>query len=216
MTSLPPPIALSALLALGACTGPGEVQWAGGRAPLRTAFWQERPVEGGIHVVLALSTSEFPCELGLISDDPSEVALTQLELHTGACREGARHLVVDLWQRDGEMTGLYPGFTGGGASTLDDLDRFSTAGWFAVEEAGVQYIDGINRSYAPLEGRSVAMPDLGTGGEVRLDGDEAEVSGDLWFPEAGVSADFEAEECPAGPTLLDDLFDALALLEAVC
>jgi len=208
--------AVLALATLAGCAGPGEVQWEGGRAPLRTALWQDRSTDAGDHLVLALSTSEFPCELGLVSDDPAEVALQQLELQTAACREGARHLVIDLWRDGGDPTGIYPGFTLGDAATLATIPRFSTAAWFAIEEAGVQYIDGINRSYGPLDGQFEVLPNLGTGGEVEIHAADAWIEGELWFPEAGVAADFRAEACEQGPTLLDDLFDALALLEAGC
>ncbi len=200
---------LGALASLAACSGPGELQWEGGRAPLRTAFWQRRDLN---NVTLALSTSEFPCALELFGDDPAEIALNQLELQTAACREGARHLVIELWRQEGALPGVYPGRS----TTAMSGARFSTAKWFAVEEAGVLYIDGINRSYSPSGAAWEVVLDGAAGGEVHVSTGRPEVKGDLWLPEIGVSADFHAVECPAGPTLNDDLFDDIDLVGIGC
>jgi hypothetical protein len=198
-----------------ACHPPGELQWDGGRAPLRTAFWQARDdAPDGGHISVGLSTSEFPCAPDLVSDDPAELTLNQLELQTGACREGARHLVVELWRTTGGVAGDYTGLEADDGVT----ERFATGHWFAIEEAGVLYIDGINRSYAPVDGASELSLRAGTGGEVAIDSADERVTGELWFPEVGVAAEFDAVECPAGPNLTDDLFDSalLAYLQVGC
>lgn len=195
----------------------GEVQWADGHDVLRTAWWQRATIDGSVRVQLALSTSEFPCALDLTGDDPAEITRTQIDLQTGACREGARHVVVDLWQGSGQPGGLYPGYTGGVASTLAEVDRFASASYYAVDEAGVLYVDGINRAYAPLEGGVEYWPALGDGGSVRVEGfDGADLDGWFSFPEAGIAGSFRARECPAGAELLDDLFDAVGLLQVGC
>lgn len=209
---------LCVLAGLSACA-PGEIQWRDGHEPLRTAWWQRVAFEDGSErIAVALSTSDFPCALDLTGDDPAEIALTELELVTAACREGARHVLLDLRQPIGAVEGLYPGRTLLPDDEIGDVTApFASASYFAVVEAGVLYVDGINRAYAPMEGGAELWPFLGDGGQVgvdRLDGER--LDGWYSFPQAEVSGRFEAQECPEGPTLLDDLFDALGLLEILC
>lgn len=209
---------LTAIVTIAGCA-PGELHWRDGHEELRTAWWQRVAFDDGSErVAVALSTSDFPCAFELTGDDPAEIALTELELVTAACREGARHVLLDLWQPAGPVGGEYPGRTVPAGAELGDVaDPFSTAGYYAVEEAGVLYVDGINRAYAPMEGGADLWPALGDGGTVGIDALDGErLDGWFSFPEAEISGRFEAQECPEGPTLLDDLFDALGLLQLLC
>jgi len=202
------------ILAWLACA-PGELQWPGGREPLRTAWWQRVDFGETERVRLALSTSSFPCALSLTGTDPAAIAEEQLALTTATCREGARHVLLDLWSAGGDPVGAYPGRSGGDPAEIGALGPFSTASHVAVVEAGVLYVDGINRSYAPLEGGAIYDFQLGDGGEAEVDAArDGMLEGAFTFPE--ISGQFRAEECPAGPLLLDDLFDAIETLATAC
>jgi hypothetical protein len=205
------------LVVLAAGCSKGEIQWSSGHAAMRTAWWQAAEVEGGEELTLALSTSDFPCSLeDLYSDVEAENSLAHLELQTSTCREGAQHVVIHMFRAGGDPLGQYAGQTFGDAQDLADEARFATASYYAVIEAGVLYVDGINRNYAPMEYGSLSFPAAGEGGEVQIDRAEDLVDGEFSFPAVGVSGQFHAEECPAGPTLLDDLFDALDYLAISC
>lgn len=169
---------------LGTLSGPG---W---REPVRTAWYATDVVDGAPHAVVLLSNSALPCATPDAFGDPD--ALTSFLV--AACREDARHVLLELYDRDGTWAEVYPGVTDADAADLDARPRVAGARYYAVLEAVLVAGGGLDRRYlATAEERA----DLGDGGSVTLaDG----FRGEFGFPE-GLQGEFAAERC-ADPSVL--------------
>jgi hypothetical protein len=176
--------------------------WPGHTAQLRTALVKYDVDEGVIRARMVLSTGLFQCELPVF-DQPAEAEDAQQDLLNGACREGAAHLSVQLLRRSGpDWTGRYRGQSEVRGDTLPlDQKRAADASWYTVNEAYLVEFGPLDRAMV-VEDMEL-MIDIGDGGTVEITRDREGLKGHLWFPEPGVSADFDTEVCGEGSTLFD-------------
>ena len=193
---------ITACALLGGCTD-GRVWWPDHTAPLRTALVKMDEDQGVQRARLFLSTGLFSCTLPETDRPVAEVHDAYQELVTGACREGAAHMSVQLLRRSGnDWTGTYRGLGGSRPDTLPPgRQRASDISWYVVNEAYLVEYANLDRAYV-VEDQEMQI-DAGDGGEVRIDRDGKRLAGHLWFPEPEVSADFRAEACGEESTLFD-------------
>jgi hypothetical protein len=176
------------------------------RELLRTALVRQDTADGMHHAALLLSNGLFECDLPTF-DDPARVEQTLQAVITAACREGARHLNLQLWRDAGsDWTGDFSGIASAGPHALGTSShRVAGATWFAVNEAYLAESIDANRVLAALEDELVL--DAAAGGTVRIHKDNGELVGDAWIPELGVHVTFKAQYCDPSASLF-------ALLEA--
>jgi len=193
---------ITAGLGIAACTE-GRVWWPGQTAPLRTALVKYDEDHGVARARLLLSTGLFTCDLPDTNRPVAEVHDAYQDLVTGACREGAAHLSVQLLRRSGrDWTGTFDGLSGSRGDTLPlSLNRASDVSWYTVNEAYLIEYANLDRAYV-IEDQEMLI-DAGDGGEVRIERDHRGLRGHLWFPEPDVSADFHTQVCGEGSTLFD-------------
>ncbi len=174
---------------------------------MRTALVKYDVDQGVMRARLILSTGLFECELPATDRPAAEVQDAYQDLVTGACREGAAHLSVQLLRRTGEdWIGKYPGMSGARGDTLPlGRDRASDATWYTVKEAFLVEFASLDRAYVIDEQELIV--NAGDGGTVEIDRDRNGLGGHLWFPEPGVSADFQATQC-GEDSMLFDLLEA--------
>ncbi len=176
--------------------------WPTGDGPLRTALYQSAPSGSVQQLTLVLSNGYFDCDL---PTEPDPVAQSQalLEITTAACRENARHVLIELYRGDGfDWTGLYPGMSGAGPGFLSEgRTRISDASYYGIEEAEMVAADGFVRTYGVRPEDEVQRLAIGDGGEVEITTDATHLKGRFEFPGADISGSFRATECPAGSTL---------------
>lgn len=187
----------------GTACAPGHIAWPTGDDALRTALYRPRVDPSGIQVLtLVLSNGYFDCEL---PSDPDPVVQTQalLEITTAACRENARHVLVELYRGDGtDWAGVYPGDSHADRALIaSSRPRLSNASYYGIDEAEMVSVDGFVRTYGVRPGDDVQLLDIGDGGEVEILDDGARLRGRFEFPDADISGSFRALECEPTATL---------------
>jgi len=183
---------------LGGCNR-GELQWEGNRETWLTALYRETSTEEGQVVEVVLSTGFFGCDLPE-SDDAATQDRAIQEFVTAMCREGARHLSVDLIRPRGGLEGRYHG-----AARTDAIDgKVARAAFYSVDEAFLVEIPGFSYAYGADE--ETYLPHLGPGGDVVVDQRRDRLVGDFSFPDANLWGDFRAERCAPDS-------DAMSLLD---
>ena len=182
---------------LAGCADLGELRFPGGSAPVRTA-WYRIDAQPSPSLSVFVSSSRFPCEFPEGRGEDYTEALGELQV--AACREGAHHVGLQVFQSSGTtFDGAYPAEAGASAAALSaSRPRLARGAYFGVEEAFLVEVDGLRRAYSPSE--ETYLPDLGPG-RVELDHDER-LRGELAF-DAGVYGTFTAEVCDANDGLLD-------------
>lgn len=190
---------------LGGCS-PGSFTRNGDSEKLQTALIREDAVDGLYRATVVLSNGRFGCDLPNF-DDPARAQQALQAIAAAACREGAHHLNLSLWRRDGDdWVGDYAGLTNAGpASLTEDNNRLFDGTWYAVNEAFLVETQALDRAYAIADDELLA--NIGDGGDLVIDTDGDTVDGRVYLPQAGVYANFHAERCDRDATLF-------ALLEA--
>lgn len=192
---------------LTAC-GSGRLAWATGDDLLRTALFRSEVLDDEVeHITLVLSNSRFECELPEV-DDPAVREEAVLDLLAAACRENARHVVIDLYKHPSSQNSLgsYLGNTLAGPGLLSPTrPKLARASYTGIEEVVLTLTDGFARTYTVTEEDS--RPELGEGGQVRLTDDRGPLRGQFSFPDGQISGRFHAEPCADDASI----FDALAL-----
>lgn len=174
-----------ASLALAWGCSPGFLDDGEGRQAIRTAAfatweWEEQAVAG-----VFLSNGDLPCALEP-TEDASLAEQQQVELLAAACREDARHLLLEFKR---PLTASWEGeYLGGG-----DLSERTVAGrYFAVNEAVLAAEDGLAREFRVTDATELALDADGTGW---LDEPvRGRLTGTYDFPGV-VQATFSAEAC---------------------
>ncbi|MCB9691460.1 MAG: hypothetical protein H6736_06575 [Alphaproteobacteria bacterium] len=179
----------------------GHLRWEGGDDVLRTALVQETTDGGLPHLTVVLSNSTFTCDL---PSDPDPVAQTQalLDLSTAACREGAEHVLIELWRADGQdWQGVYTGDPEAGPALLGaERTHLADASWYGIDEAALASTRDFVRTYGVTLSGTHRFDHIGEGGEVELlDGEGTR--GRFDFPDASLSGRFQAERCEPGASL---------------
>lgn len=161
----------------------GSLVFPGGTAEVRTAWWRADRDDGDDVLRVFLSNSDLPCSFPGGGDAAFGDALQSLQL--GLCREGARHVGLTLFRRDGGgWSGTFPARAGANPAALTaERPRLASGSYGGVDEAFLVQVDGLDRWYAPLE--EAYVPDLGEG-EVHIEVDGERLSGTFAFGEAGV------------------------------
>jgi len=188
--------------ALLGCGTPGELRFPGGSAPVRTA-WFHVDTQPTPTLRVFLSSSVFPCRFPSVDSEAFDTA--QADLQVAACREGAHHVGLTLYQQGAPpFDGRYPAEAGASELALGpDRPRLASGSYFGVDEAFLVEVDGLKRAYSPSE--ETYLPDLGRGEVSLADGDR--LRGDFAF-DAGVYGSFQAEACDAEDGLLELLVSA--------
>ncbi len=187
------------LLVATACA-PGEIRWAAGADDLRTALFVTDTDRGFDHAILFLSTGIFPC--GLPSDpDPQVQTETLAALTVGACREDARHLVVELYKAPGlDWSERYP--FADVEPPPPGTERGSLARYVGIDEAAALRREGLVPIYFPTAlTRYDALGEPGAA-TVRTLRDDT-LSGSVDLPAASVRATFTATRCTDARSLFD-------------
>jgi len=171
------------------CTAcaPGKLYWPGGEEPLRSILFYVEPISGGggatdylaSHATLALSTSVIECDP--MSTD-SDWQIAEADFLTALGREGARHILIDLYKAQStDWIGRFHGTSGPDFATLvtdSDLQRIAGGTYLAIDEAAVPEEDGLIRYYQPT---SVSLATMGDSGWLDIntweDGDNGGFSG---------------------------------------
>lgn len=182
----------SFLLLVGGCA-PGTIHWDTGSDLLRTAlFTREQP-----RTVMFLSTGAFDCDLPT-SDDPQQQAEALTRFTTAACREGARHLVLDLWRPEGaDDVGTYEAVE---EPPEWPWPRAVRATGVVIEEARATQSFGLEPTYEPTEvDRWISADDRG---EVAIERGGDELVGTFDFRDHARGR-FRATLCDQDATLLD-------------
>ena len=193
---------ITPLLGTVACAD-GRIWWSGHTDTMRTALVKYDVDQGVMRARMFMSTGLFQCELPETDRPAAEVQDAYQDLVTGACREGAAHMSVQLLRRSGESwEGTYPGVGGSRGDTIDaDQKRASDITWYTVNEAFLVEFASLDRAYV-VEDQDLKL-DAGDGGQVEITRDRNGLKGHLWFPEPEVSADFFVEQCGEESTLFD-------------
>ncbi len=193
------------VVAGAACLPPGTLVGPGGTVELRTAIYAVGVTDGAPELKMLLSNGLFECGIPKLSDE-TEQDLALQGIFAAACREGAQHTSLHLYQ--GESTAWAGTFQGKTYASADDLTperaRLARGAYHSIEEAFLVELDGLVRGYAVAE--EEVLPDLGDGGEVTLDLDEGDrLLGRFSFPDEGVSGEFRATRCGGDTSLLEAL-----------
>lgn len=187
------------LTALGCAAG--HLAWDDGDDVLRTALVQESTDGGLPHLTVLLSTSYLPCDL---PTDPDPTVQTQalLELSTALCREGAEHVLLELWRGDGiDWIGDYDGRSD--ATALDvsgDRLRLADGSWYGIDEAGLASVRDFVRTYGVYPDGAHRHDHIGDDGSIEIRERDG-TRGRFDFPAVGLSGRFDAEICEPGATL---------------
>lgn len=192
------------LVLLLACAS-GSLYHPEGSDPLQTALVRERPTDG--RTTFLLSNSRIPCDL-TTDEDPQVRAQQLLEITTAACREGARHILVNLYTSpDLAMEGLYPIVPDADlVAAIASEGRLATARLIEVREAALVSQEGLARQYTVED-----LLDLHAGyGSVDITSYNRRVSGRFSVPEALTDGSFRAEICPE-QSLVFDLIEVAPL-----
>lgn len=208
-----PTIAVAGLCAacsasMQACSSPGHVEGPMGEFELRSALY--RVSSGALsNVFVLLSNGELACGMPQMEDPITEALLLE-ELNIAACREGAQHVALTLYDfEDPPVAGEYPGLTLANEESVSaDLPRAANAFYYGIVEAYLSTYVDLARTYRAEED---VYLDLGDGGQVHVATDAGRLSGWFEFPDRSgstVAGEFEAEEC-TGDTMLLDLVHAL-------
>lgn len=149
---------------------------------------------------MLLSTGIFGCAIPT-SDDPQIVSEALAALTVGACREDARHVVVDLYADPSlDPEGTYPYLGTGGPQA--DIARGADARYVGIEEAVGVPGDGLVPTYVPVE--ITRYDATGAPGEVRIRHASTDLrTGSFDLPEAGLSGRFAATRCTGDTSLFD-------------
>lgn len=193
-------------LILGLCGcggGPGLLIDGSGLWPLRTARYRIGIRDGAPELALVLSNGDFACGLPSFPSDPERQARETEALLAAACREGARHASLRLYQRDEDWVGAFVGADHAEAADLtSERPRLARAAYYGVDEAVLIEFDGLTRGYAALE--EIWLPVLGDGGEVRIEEKTGSaLRGWFSFPDEDLSGEFEATRCAGDTSLID-------------
>lgn len=195
---------MSIFVASGPVMGcaPGSIAWPTGEDDLRTALYVEAPRDGLPAVTMVLSNGVFDCDLPS-EPDPIDQTQALLEIRTAACRENARHVLVELIRGDGiDWVGRYPGDSHLHPDQISaDRPRLSNASYYGIDEAVMVSAEGFVREYGVPSGGDQSVLDAGDGGEVWIRADGDVLAGTFDFPEADVSGRFRARECAPSSTL---------------
>lgn len=177
--------------------GIGHLDDGGGRQPLRTALYATW-TEGESEVAgVFLSNGDIACDLAQTLD-ASEAEQLQIELFAAACREDARHVLLEY---ERPLTSPWGGEYVG--SELFDGSPRVTGRYYAVVEAVLAREDGLAREFRVTEDEDVP---LGDGGSGWLDEPADErLSGGYTMP-GTVETRFDARACEAD----DRIFRVLA------
>jgi hypothetical protein len=197
--------------AMLACEGPGTLYSPEGTETLRTALFRVGVRGGGPELVVLLSNGEIGCGLPAYPDTAAQAEAIE-GLLAAACREGAQHVALHIYDRSGEWSGDFPGRSNATFADLtDEQPRLSSGAFYTVQEAFLIEIDGLGRGYAASD--DLYIPDMGDGGNVQLslagaDAAEGAVGADRlrgWFdfPQDEVSGEFVAQRCTGDTSLID-------------
>jgi hypothetical protein len=190
---------LVSCVAVAGCA-PGLIHWDTGVDDLRTALFVERSEEGLDHTTILLSTGIFGCGVPK-SDDPQVVSEALAALTVGACREDARHLVIDLYADPAlAAEGTYPYL--GPDGPQPDTSRGAEARYVGIEEAVGVPGEGLVPTYVPVE--ITRYDATGAPGDTRIrHAGDAVRSGTFDLPDAGIWGRFTATRCTGDTTLFD-------------
>jgi hypothetical protein len=193
-----------------ACGGPGTLYSPDGTDELRTASYRVGIRDGAPELVILLSNGVLGCGFPFESETAAQAEAVE-GMVAAACREGARHVALRLYDRDARFTGSFPGLSGADGRALETLPRVSAGAYYAVEEAFLIEIDGLDRGYAASE--DLYLPELGDGGRVEITSTAVNpaagevgaetLSGWFDFPDERVSGEFRAERCIGDTSLID-------------
>lgn len=166
----------------------------GDREILRTALARHEVVDGVAHASIVLSNGLFECELPKHAD-PARAQQALQNLVTGACREGARHVTIELWREPGgTWEGDYTGIGGGGPLDLSKkTPRIGDAVYFSVDEAFLAQLEDLDRAYY-VEERTL-VSGASDDGTIRIEHSGRKMKGSVFLPEVDVIAEFDAEWC---------------------
>lgn len=194
-----------------ACSEPGVLYSPEGTEPLRTAAYRVGLRGGEPELVVLLSNGEFTCGWPAFTDTNDQAEAIE-GLLAAACREGAQHVSIRAYDRTARWSGSFPGRSGGSFGDLtEDQPRLSSGSFYAVEEAFLVQVDGLDRGYAASE--ELYFPEMGDGGTVELEplgpgpgkggtGPDR-LRGWFDFPVQGISGEFLAEQCTGDTSLID-------------
>jgi hypothetical protein len=189
-----PLIWVGGLLIVGCDDRAGVLYGPGGTEALRTALYRVGTRDGRPELAILLSNGEIGCA---IPDFGASEAYESLLV--AACREGARHVVLLAYDVDGEWSGTYPGRDGADGMAPEEHPREVRATYYAVTEAFLYTLDGLDRGYLAFEDQ---LAQVGDGGELTIELGGGGLSGTFGFPE-GLAGEFAAQAC-VGPTSLLD------------
>ena len=186
------------------CTGctDGQLWYQGDREVLRSALARVEVVDGAPHASIVLSNGLFTCDLPK-HDDPARAQQALQNLVAAACREGARHVSLQLWRdADKGWEGRYTGIGGGGPVDLSaKRPRVADAIFYNVDEAFLSDSIDLDRGYH-VSADTLVLGAL-DGGTVDIDHHDArEIRGSAYLPELDVHADFRAEVCKKDDVLI--------------
>ena len=173
----------------------------GDREILRTALARHEVVDGVAHASIVLSNGLFECELPK-HDDPARAQQALQNLVTGACREGAKHVTLQLWREPGgSWEGDYTGIGGGGPLDLSKkTPRVADAVYYSVDEAFLAQLEDLDRAYY-VEERTL-VSGASDNGAIRIDHSGSVMRGSVALPDVDVLAEFEAEWCTGTASLM--------------
>lgn len=201
-TSIRTNLAFSCLsIVLSGCA-PGSIAWPTGEDRLRTALYQPGSEDGIPTLTLVLSNGHFDCDL---PSDPDPIAQSQalLDFQVAACRENARHVLIQLYRGEGDdWVGAFPGDSlADPALIAPSRVRLSNASYYGIDEAALFGLDGFVRTYGVVDDADVQLLDIGDGGEVTVRSQGDRLNGRFEFPTADISGSFRAKECAPGSTM---------------
>jgi hypothetical protein len=191
-----------AVVLLGACAPYGRIFTASGNDRLRTAWYAEMPLAGKSSLVVLLANSRLDCTMP-DATSPTAVKSAQEEIYLAMNREGARVVGLQLLSVDpSDWSGRYTVVADFAKAVLSsDTPRLAQAMYIGVDEAEVENLDGIYRSYYapdPVYVFGVPAP-----GDVNVKASNDTVSGDFSLDAIDVSGTFEAESCSSESSILE-------------
>lgn len=197
-------VRIAVLVLLGGCGPAGTLVTPDGIEPLRTMMYRVGIRDGAPELALVLSNGDLDCGLPAFFSDTNAQAEALEALLAAACREGARHVAIHLYQLDDRWLGAFEGDDDASADLLSStVPRVGRGAYYGVDEAFLVEVDGLYRGYTASE--DTWLPELGDG-EIVIDDDADDLlTGWFSFPDEGLSGEFAATRCSGDTSLLDIL-----------
>ncbi len=143
-------------------------------------------------ILIILANSELPCSLPSVND-PDAITEADQAYYFALYREGARIVVLYLYNWESDWTGSYPVIENPDENALDVVEpRAAGAIYHAVLEAAVTEDDGLYREYEVLQEQ---YEEVGEPGSVNLDVVEDSLEGSFSLDSIDVSGSFRTEHC---------------------